>query len=63
LFVYLTQEETDEPSCSPAVRIPPLAKSDLAIFWRSDALFLVQILMGMFTAHYAVEGEGFMGSR
>jgi nitric oxide reductase subunit B len=65
LFVYLTQEESDEIQpvpARPAVRIPtPSQKVTSLFFGVAIALFLVQIIMGMFTAHYAVEGEGFYG--
>ncbi len=65
LFVYLTQEESDEIQpvpARPAVRIPtPSQKVTSLYFGVAMVLFLVQILMGMFTAHYAVEGEGFYG--
>ncbi|MCT7952201.1 nitric-oxide reductase large subunit [Ancylothrix sp. C2] len=65
LFVYLTQEDPDDIQpvpARPAVRIPtPSQKVTSLFFGVAMALFLVQILMGMFTAHYAVEGEGFYG--
>lgn len=65
LFVYLTQEEPDEIQpvpARPAVRIPtPSQKVTSLFFGVAMVLFLVQIVMGMFTAHYAVEGEGFYG--
>lgn len=65
LFVYLTQEADDEVQpvpARPAVRIPtPSQKVTSLFFGVAMALFLVQILMGMFTAHYAVEAEGFYG--
>ncbi|MDM9384875.1 nitric-oxide reductase large subunit [Chlorogloeopsis sp. ULAP01] len=65
LFVYLTQEETDEVQpvpARPAVRIPtPSQKVTSLFFGVAITMFLVQIIMGMFTAHYAVEGEGFYG--
>ena len=65
LFVYLTQEEPDEIQpvpARPAVRIPtPSQKITSLFFGVAMVLFLVQIVMGMFTAHYAVEGEGFYG--
>lgn len=65
LFIYLTQEESDEvqpvPN-RPAVRIPTPSQKVTALFFGvAMTLFLVQILMGMFTAHYAVEAEGFYG--
>jgi nitric oxide reductase subunit B len=65
LFVYLTQEEADEVQPvpkHPAVRIPtPSQKVTSLFFGVAMTMFLVQIIMGMFTAHYAVEGEGFYG--
>ena len=65
LFVYLTQEDPDEIQpvpARPAVRIPtPSQKVTSLYFGVAMVLFLVQIIMGMFTAHYAVEGEGFYG--
>ncbi len=65
LFVYLTQEDTEEVQlvpARPAVRIPtPSQKVTSLFFGVAMALFLVQIAMGMLTAHYAVEGEGFYG--
>jgi nitric oxide reductase subunit B len=65
LFVYLTQEEYNEPIqaiARPAVRIPtPSQKVTSLFFGVAMALFLMQIGMGMVTAHYAVEGYGFYG--
>ncbi|GAB4182770.1 MAG: nitric-oxide reductase large subunit [Coleofasciculaceae cyanobacterium] len=65
LFVYLTQEEADDVlpvPARPTVAIPtPSQKVTSLFFGVAMALFLVQILMGMFTAHYAVEAEGFYG--
>ncbi len=65
LFVYLTQEDAEEiqPVANrPAIRIAtPSQKVTTLFFGVAMALFLVQILMGMVTAHYAVEGDGFYG--
>ncbi len=65
VFVYLTQEEDDEIQpvpARPAVRIPtPSQKVTSLFFGVAIALFLVQIVMGMLTAHYAVEGDAFYG--
>jgi nitric oxide reductase subunit B len=65
LFVYLTQEEYTESVQTvprPTVRIPtPSQKVTSLFFGVAMALFLVQIGMGMITAHYAVEGYGFYG--
>ncbi len=36
-------------------------RATLKYFWVVAALILAQILMGVFTAHYGVEGEGFYG--
>jgi len=65
LFVYLTQEESEEVQpvpARPAMAIPtPSQKISSLFFGVAMSLFLFQILMGMFTAHYAVEAEGFYG--
>lgn len=65
LFVYLTSEETEEileVKQLPAVRIPTASQKVTTLFFGvAMALFVVQILMGMVTAHYAVEGDGFYG--
>ncbi|MCA1747223.1 MAG: cbb3-type cytochrome c oxidase subunit I, partial [Bacteroidales bacterium] len=39
----------------------PSMKATLKYFWVVTALILVQILMGVITAHYGVEGLGFYG--
>ncbi|NJR58680.1 MAG: nitric-oxide reductase large subunit [Cyanobacteria bacterium CRU_2_1] len=65
LFVYLTQEDAEEVqpvAARPAIRIAtPSQKVTTLFFGVAMALFFVQILMGMVTAHYAVEGDGFYG--
>lgn len=65
LFIYLTQEDADEVqpvALRPAIRLAtPSQKVTTLFFGVAMTLFLVQILMGMVTAHYAVEGEGFYG--
>ncbi|WP_019499142.1 nitric-oxide reductase large subunit [Pseudanabaena sp. PCC 6802] len=65
LFVYLTQEDAEEiqaVAARPAIRIAtPSQKATTLFFGVAMALFFVQIVMGMVTAHYAVEGEGFYG--
>ncbi|MBE9241684.1 nitric-oxide reductase large subunit [Synechocystis salina] len=65
LFIYLTQEEADEVQIvadRPAIRIAtPSQKATSLFFGVAMALFGVQIAMGMVTAHYAVEGDGFYG--
>lgn len=65
LFVYLTQEDAEEVHTvvdRPCIRTAtPSQKVTTLFFGVAMALFFVQILMGMVTAHYAVEGEGFYG--
>lgn len=65
LFVYLTQEDAEDvqPVAErPAIRLAtPSQKVTTLFFGVAMALFFVQILMGMVTAHYAVEGDGFYG--
>lgn len=65
LFVYLTQEDAEEVqavAASPAIRMPTASQKVTTLFFGvAMALFFVQILMGMVTAHYAVEGDGFYG--
>lgn len=65
LFVNLTQEDAEEiedVKTRPAVRIPTASQKVTTLFFGvAMALFLVQIGMGMVTAHYAVEGDGFYG--
>ncbi|PMB41702.1 nitric-oxide reductase large subunit [Fischerella thermalis CCMEE 5205] len=65
LFVYLTQEDAEEVQPvveRPAIRLAtPSQKVTTLFFGVAMVLFFVQILMGMITAHYAVEGDGFYG--
>ncbi|NCJ05422.1 nitric-oxide reductase large subunit [Synechococcales cyanobacterium C] len=65
LTIYLTQSEADEVltvAQRPAIRLAtPSQKVTSLFFGVAMALFLVQIVMGMVTAHYAVEGDGFYG--
>ncbi|WP_353673990.1 nitric-oxide reductase large subunit [Synechocystis sp. LKSZ1] len=65
LFIYLTQEDAEEIQSvaeRPALRLAtPSQKVTTLFFGVAMALFGVQLLMGMVTAHYAVEGEGFYG--
>jgi len=41
--------------------ITPSMKATLKYFWIVTALLLVQVLMGVITAHYGVEGQAFYG--
>ncbi|MCB4756643.1 MAG: nitric-oxide reductase large subunit [Elusimicrobia bacterium] len=51
------------PSNDPLLgaTLTPSQKATLKYFWVVSGLFLVQILVGVLTAHYGVEGEGFYG--
>jgi len=42
-------------------RPTPSQKATVKYFWTVSALILVQILLGVVTAHYGVEGNGFYG--
>ncbi len=59
------EEETnpDTPKVNPlsGTKLTPSMKATLKYFWVVTALILVQILMGVITAHYGVEGLGFYG--
>jgi len=41
--------------------ITPSMKATAKYFWLVTAMFVCQVLLGMVTAHYAVEGQGFYG--
>ncbi|MCF6203243.1 MAG: nitric-oxide reductase large subunit [Methylococcaceae bacterium] len=41
--------------------LTPSMKATAKYFWVVTALFLVQILLGIITAHYAIEGQGLYG--
>ncbi len=51
------------PSSNPMIgtKVTPSMKATLKYFWVVTALILVQILMGVITAHYGVEGQAFYG--
>ncbi len=51
------------PAADPiaAWQATPSQRATLKYFWVVAALFLVQILMGVVTAHYGVEGDAFYG--
>lgn len=65
LLIYLTQEDAEEVQVvteRPNIRLAtPSQKVTTLFFGVAMTLFLVQMLMGMVTAHYAVEGDGFYG--
>ncbi len=43
------------------ITITPSMRATAKYFWVVTALFVVQILLGIITAHYAVEGQGLYG--
>src|SRR6476661_7933197 len=68
LVWYYASRETayvadDVPDSDPLVgaRMSPSQKATVKYFLVVTLLFLLQIVMGMFTAHYGVEGKGFYG--
>ena len=50
---------TDDPLLGSSVT--PSQRAVIKYFWIVSALFLLQILMGVITAHYGVEGNSFYG--
>jgi nitric oxide reductase subunit B len=66
-FYAVRREEPMSPHEMPAKDpllggiYTPSMKATLKYFWVVTALILVQILMGVITAHYGVEGSGFYG--
>jgi len=58
-----SEEEPESPAIDPLARwaATPSQRATLKYFWVVSALILVQILMGIITAHYGVEGDGFYG--
>jgi nitric oxide reductase subunit B len=65
---YASQQGKEEapgplPATDPLARwaTTPSQRATLKYFWVVSALILVQILMGVVTAHYGVEGDGFYG--
>lgn len=57
------EEEKIAPEVYPFKddRQTPSQKATLKYFWVVSALLLVQIVMGVITAHYSVEGQAFYG--
>ncbi len=60
-----SEEETPEqlPGQDPLAGLSatPSMKATLKYFWVVTGLILVQVIMGIITAHYGVEGNGFYG--
>lgn len=57
----LAAEEFPESDPLLGLKPTPSMKATLKYFWIVTVLILVQILMGVVTAHYGVEGSGFYG--
>ncbi|MCF8371684.1 MAG: nitric-oxide reductase large subunit [Bacteroidales bacterium] len=66
-WYYATNRKEDDEFKVPPVnplsgtKLTPSMKATLKYFWVVTALILVQILMGVITAHYGVEGLAFYG--
>lgn len=65
---WYAAEKKEEPAYTLPATDPlgewhatPSQRATLKYFWVVSALILVQILMGVVTAHYGVEGDGFYG--
>jgi nitric oxide reductase subunit B len=68
LMVFYYARRRDEPAGKIPVSFPllneiqtPSQKATLKYFWVVSALLLVQVVMGVITAHYGVEGQAFYG--
>jgi nitric oxide reductase subunit B len=57
------EEESALPQADPLGQWSPTAsqKATIKYFWVVAALILLQMLLGVVTAHYGVEGDGFYG--
>ncbi|MEN7547023.1 nitric-oxide reductase large subunit [Rapidithrix thailandica] len=67
-FYHARNEGAEElaeslPETDPLLGLKPTPsmKATLKYFWIVTALILVQVLLGVVTAHYGVEGQGFYG--
>ncbi len=64
---YASQKAEELPGSLPATdplgkwAATPSQRATLKYFWVVSLLILVQIVMGIVTAHYGVEGDGFYG--
>ncbi len=57
------EEPMKIPAADPLLGLEPTPsmRATLKYFWVVAALMLTQVLMGIITAHYGVEGQGFFG--
>lgn len=68
-FYYAAYRESDEvahselPTKDPLLALDPTPsmRATLKYFWVVAALIVVQVVLGVITAHYGVEGSGFYG--
>lgn len=64
---YYARRREDSPVSMPATmpflseKQTPSQKATLKYFWVVSLLLLVQVIMGVITAHYTVEGQAFYG--
>ena len=65
---WFASRKSEEPAAAPPVDDPlarwqatPSQQATVKYFWVVSALILVQMLLGVVTAHYGVEGDGFYG--
>ena len=64
---YAARKSEEEPPLIPETDplgqwvATPSQKATIKYFWTVSALILVQMLLGVITAHYGVEGDGFYG--
>jgi nitric oxide reductase subunit B len=67
IWWYASQKKEEDNDLVPATdpleswRSTPSQLATLKYFWVVALLILVQIIMGVITAHYGVEGDGFYG--
>lgn len=68
LVTWYAAERQAEPRAKPPTEDPlmrwqatPSQRATVKYFWVVALLFLVQITLGVVTAHYGVEGDGFYG--
>ncbi|MCO6455786.1 MAG: nitric-oxide reductase large subunit [Pirellulaceae bacterium] len=66
-WFYAARREESEPGAPPpgdplgTWQATPSQRATVKYFWVVAALILVQMLLGVVTAHYGVEGDGFYG--
>ncbi len=66
-FYYAKNDDKDPgisyPESDPLINLQatPSMKATLKYFWIVSGLILIQVIMGIVTAHYGVEGNGFYG--